>query len=158
MNSAGSDPLRVSSSGAVSKDDWKLVDGRRVKEKRHAMRGKDRHLTGISSLLLIVASSGNKSTGSFVCRFARRSSETHTDVILSIHPYRLVSSSPTMTQLHADFDITAEEQLLGEQLLNDIRSVSSMNAFLFNHLRHLLLPPGTSCPYRCTPRSTRPSL
>jgi hypothetical protein len=51
-----------------------------------------------------------------------------------------------MAQIYADFEVTVEEQHIGEQLLHDIRSVTSMNAFLFNHLRHLLLPPGTSCP------------
>jgi hypothetical protein len=51
-----------------------------------------------------------------------------------------------MAQIHADIAVTVEEQRIGEQLLHDICSVTSMNAFLFNHLRHLLLPPGTSCP------------
>jgi hypothetical protein len=52
-----------------------------------------------------------------------------------------------MAQMHAaHIEITVEEQRIGEELLQDIRSVSSLNAFLFNHLRHILLPPGTSRP------------
>ena len=42
--------------------------------------------------------------------------------------------------------LTAQEQRLGQQLLEDVRSVPSLNAFLFNHLRHLLLPPGSHHP------------
>jgi hypothetical protein len=52
-----------------------------------------------------------------------------------------------MLLMHASLmEVTVEEQRIGEQLLHDIRSVTSMNAFLFNHLRHLLLPQGTSFP------------
>ena len=42
--------------------------------------------------------------------------------------------------------LSPHEQRLGEQLLEDVRSLPSLNAFLFNHLRHLLLPAGMSHP------------
>lgn len=45
-----------------------------------------------------------------------------------------------------DITLTADEVVVGEEILADVRSLSSLNAYLFNHLRHLLLPVGKICP------------